>query len=108
MAANEIACLRLAREVGFEVPDTELITIDGVPTLAVRRYDRTPRLERIHQEDGCQATGSAADWKYEYHGGPSLKDLAKILRDFGTITEVPLQRALGLLSAPKSQFPQGM
>lgn len=89
MASNEIACLQLARAVGFEVPETELIDIDNVPTLAVRRYDRTPELERIHQEDGCQATRSAPGWKYEYQGGPSLKRFAQVLRDFGTNDDLP-------------------
>lgn len=89
MASNEIACLQLARAVELKVPEAELMIIDSVPTLAVRRYDRTPELERIHQEDGCQATGSAAGWKYEYEGGPSLKDFATVLRDFGTIDDLP-------------------
>ena len=89
MATNEIACLQLARTVELKVPEAELIFIDCVPTLAVRRYDRTPELERIHQEDGCQATGSAANWKYEYEGGPSLKNFANVLRDFGTIDDLP-------------------
>jgi serine/threonine-protein kinase HipA len=89
MASNEIACLQLARAVGLKVPEAELVIIDTVPTLAVRRYDRTPELERIHQEDGCQATGSAAGWKYEYDGGPSLKKFAKVLRDFGTLDDLP-------------------
>jgi serine/threonine-protein kinase HipA len=89
MASNEIACLQLARTVGLKVPEARLVVIDSVPTLAVRRYDRTPGLERIHQEDACQATGSAAGWKYEYEGGPSLKTFAHVLRDFGTIDDLP-------------------
>lgn len=89
MASNEFACLQLARAVGLAVSDAELITIDALPTLAVRRYDRTLQLERIHQEDGCQATGSPPGWKYEYQGGPSLKEFAKVLRDFGTTDDLP-------------------
>ena len=89
MARNEIACLQLARTLGLNVPEAELVIIDSVPTLAVRRYDRTPQLERIHQEDGCQATGSAAVWKYEHDGGPSLQNFATVLRDFGTIDDLP-------------------
>jgi serine/threonine-protein kinase HipA len=89
MATNEFACLQLARAVGLEASDAELVSIDGVPTLVVRRYDRAPELERIHQEDGCQATGSPAGWKYEYDGGPTLKDFAGVLRDFGTLEDLP-------------------
>jgi serine/threonine-protein kinase HipA len=89
MASNEIACLRLAAMVGLRVPDCELVAIDGVPALAIRRYDRTPDLARIHQEDGAQATGTPAGWRYEQQGGPSLKSFARVLRDFGTIDELP-------------------
>lgn len=89
MAANEFACLRLARAVGLETPDIELVILDGIPTLAVRRYDRTPALDRIHQEDACQATGSPAGWKYEHEGGPSLQAFAKVLRDFGPVDDLP-------------------
>ena len=83
MAANETACLRLALAAGLDVPQTELLDIGGTPTVAVKRYDRRPSGERLHQEDALQATGSPAGWKYEMEGGPSLRALAKIVRDFG-------------------------
>lgn len=67
-------------------------TVPSTFSRAVRRYDRTPKLELIHQEDRCQATGSAAGWKYECEGGPSLKNFADVLRDFGTIDDRELLR----------------
>jgi serine/threonine-protein kinase HipA len=83
MAANEAACMKLARAAGLDVPDVELLDIAGTPTLAVRRYDRGLDGERVHQEDGLQATGWAAGWKYEMEGGPSLRRLAEVVRDHG-------------------------
>jgi serine/threonine-protein kinase HipA len=88
MAANEHTCLRLADACGLPVPETELLDVGGLEVLAVRRYDRLdgPAGQlplRVHQEDGCQATATPPGQKYEDQGGPSLRDLAALLRDFG-------------------------
>jgi serine/threonine-protein kinase HipA len=91
MARNEMSCLDLAAGCGLTVPDHELITLDGRQILAIRRYDRTQAGEiyvRIHQEDGCQATGTPPGWKYEDDGGPSLRSLASIIRDYGDPDDV--------------------
>jgi serine/threonine-protein kinase HipA len=91
MARNEMTCLDLAAGCGLNVPDHELITVNDRLILAVRRYDRTKSGEsyvRIHQEDGCQATGAPPGWKYEEDGGPSLRSLASIIRDYGEPDDV--------------------
>ena len=88
MAENEVTCLRLAKTCSLSVPDVELVDLNGTKILAIRRYDRdetaTPTT-RIHQEDGCQANGAPPMQKYEHAGGPSLKDLALVLRDHGDV-----------------------
>jgi serine/threonine-protein kinase HipA len=88
MAENEVTCLRLAKTCSLSVPDVELLGLNGTKILAIRRYDRdetsTPTT-RIHQEDGCQANGAPPMQKYEHAGGPSLKDLALVLRDHGDV-----------------------
>jgi serine/threonine-protein kinase HipA len=86
MAVNEATCLRLARACGLDVPETELLSLGDLPVLAVERYDRrdTPAGPvRIHQEDGCQATATPPGQKYQEQGGPSLSDLATVIRNFG-------------------------
>jgi serine/threonine-protein kinase HipA len=40
--ANEATCLRLAAACGLEVPGIELLDLDGLGVLAVKRYDRRP------------------------------------------------------------------
>jgi serine/threonine-protein kinase HipA len=78
-AANEATCLRLAAACGLDVPDIELLDLDGLGVLAVKRYDRRPSPDgpvRVHQEDGCQATSTPPQQKYEEQGGPSLRDFA--------------------------------
>ena len=90
-ASNEATCLRLAAACGLDVPDTELLDLDGLEVLAVKRYDRRPSPDgpvRVHQEDGCQATSTPPQQKYEEQGGPALRDFASVLRDFGDPADV--------------------
>jgi serine/threonine-protein kinase HipA len=90
-AANEATCLRLAAACGLEVPGIELLDLDGLAVLAVKRYDRRPSPDgpvRVHQEDGCQATSTPPQQKYEEQGGPALRDFASVLRDFGDPADV--------------------
>src|ERR1039458_8453737 len=70
--------------------------------LLVERYDRTyrqtaegdPVLERIHQEDFCQALGIASETKYQKEGGPSLKQCFALLREVSNSPVVDLARLL--------------
>jgi serine/threonine-protein kinase HipA len=82
MAANEATCLGLATVCGLAAAEAELLDVAGLPVLAVRRYDRQNSSaghipSRIHQEDGCQATGTPPGQKYEEQGGPALRHLAR-------------------------------
>jgi serine/threonine-protein kinase HipA len=93
MAANEATCLRLAGACGLDVPESELFDIAGLPVYAIRRYDRRDSPDgslpaRVHQEDGCQATGTPPGLKYQEQGGPALRDLAAVLRDLGDPRDV--------------------
>jgi len=93
MAANEATCLGLAAACGLAVPEAELLDVAGLPVLAVRRYDRQDSPAghmpvRVHQEDGCQATATPPGLKYEEQGGPALRDLASLMRNFGDPRDV--------------------
>lgn len=79
---NEFAMLRLASELGLPVPAVELATI-GRPTLIIERYDRRALdggIERLHQEDFCQALGIMPDRKYQVDGGPGFAELSTLIR----------------------------
>ena len=93
MAANEAICLRLAAACELEVPGSELLDVAGLPVYAIRRYDRHDSPAgglpvRVHQEDGCQATGTPPGLKYEEQCGPALRDLAAVLRNFSDPRDV--------------------
>lgn len=80
---NEAFCMRFARHLGLPVAEVETSTIGSLKVIVVTRYDRVVqadgKVERIHQEDFCQATGVAPDQKYQEDGGPSLRGIAAIL-----------------------------
>lgn len=81
---NEAFCMRLARHLGLFVSAVETMTVSGRRVIIVERYDRNVRpdgtVERIHQEDFCQATAIPPERKYEEDGGPTLRRIAGILQ----------------------------
>ena len=82
---NEYFCMRFAGHLGLPVPAVEMTTFGGRRLIVVERYDRLVHsdgsVERIHQEDFCQAAGIPPERKYEEDGGPSLRLVAQILQD---------------------------
>lgn len=81
---NEAFCMRVAKHLGLAVANVETATIGGRKLIVVERYDRVVHsdgsVERIHQEDMCQAIGALPDNKYEEDGGPSLARIADLLQ----------------------------
>ena len=76
--------MRIAKHLGLDVAAVETTEITGRKQIVVERYDgivdADGSVERIHQEDFCQATGTAPDTKYEEDGGPSLRRVADIIQ----------------------------
>ena len=81
---NEALCMGLATVAGLPAPRVSL-RAGRVPCFVVERFDRvrTPdgRLERLHQEDFCQALGFEPERKYEHEGGPRLQDCFRLVAD---------------------------
>jgi len=63
--------------------DCSVRSVEGERLLVVDRYDRVPKqgggVQRLHQEDICQAVAANPQFKYEAAGGPSLQQVAKLL-----------------------------
>ena len=99
---NEAVCMKLAVSVGLSAAKVENRTADGVEYLLVERYDRTFRwgeggahiVERLHQEDFCQAQGIVSEMKYQKEGGPSLKQCFALLRTVSSTPVLGLQHLL--------------
>ena len=86
LVVAEALSLRAAALAGLDVAHAELIDIAGRHVLVVERYDRRHGLtvERLHQEDGCQALGLDPTGMAKYErktGDPTYNRLADILAD---------------------------
>jgi len=98
---NEALCMKLAA-AGLPAAGVETRSVDGIDFLVVERYDRhhgktadgKPTLERLHQEDLCQALGFVSEMKYQMEGGPSLKQCFALLRDVSSTPVIDLARLL--------------
>ncbi|MEO8400295.1 MAG: type II toxin-antitoxin system HipA family toxin [Gammaproteobacteria bacterium] len=84
LAENEYFCLRIAKQIGLAVPNIQLRQLKDINFLLIERYDRRIKnghVERIHQEDFCQALGIVSSKKYQNEGGPSFKNCFDTLRN---------------------------
>jgi len=91
----------LATAVGLKAARVEIRTVDTIDYLLVERYDRTHLqsggttiLERLHQEDFCQAQNIVSEMKYQKEGGPSLKNCFALLREVSSAPVIDLARLL--------------
>jgi serine/threonine-protein kinase HipA len=88
VSENEFSMMTLARSVGIDVPDIQLLDLDQVAGLpegigrlegaayAIRRFDRKADGERVHMEDFAQVFGVYPDDKYKH---ATYRAIAKVL-----------------------------
>lgn len=73
---NECFCMMLAIDVDLNASWVSIMRKKDQEALLIKRYDRVLDngvLNRLHQEDFCQAMGFSHELKYEADGGPGLK-----------------------------------
>lgn len=79
---NEAFCMILAGKMGLPRPQVKILHSPDT-FLLIERYDRIwdkdRQLQRLHQEDFCQALQIMPDQKYESEGGPSLQKCFNLL-----------------------------
>jgi serine/threonine-protein kinase HipA len=95
---NETFVMRLAQSIGLEVAPVEPRVVQGRKFLLVERYDRMKRADgrvnRVHQEDFCQALGIPSELKYASEGGPAFKDCFSLLRRIAARPAVDILKLL--------------
>ena len=102
----EADALRLAHAVGLTSIEIQVEEIGGIDCLIVSRFDRRSSgggVERIHQEDLCQAVGIDPDHakgraKYESNGGPRLLDMARLLDAYAADPQADLRRLVQVVA----------
>jgi serine/threonine-protein kinase HipA len=94
--------MKLAAVAGLPAAKVETRIVVDIEYLLVERYDRVHQknaegattLDRLHQEDFCQAQGIVSETKYQKEGGPSLKQCFALLRDVSSAPVIDLSRLL--------------
>lgn len=81
---NEAFCLHLAKAMKLPVAQASIYRGGHHHALLVKRYDRIEgsqgEVQRIHQEDFCQALGVISELKYQNEGGPGFPQIFDLLR----------------------------
>jgi len=76
--------MSLARRLGLDVPAVSKGVAGKSDYFLVERYDRIKhgdgRIERIHQEDFCQALNVSPELKYEEEGGPGISHCQELIQ----------------------------
>jgi serine/threonine-protein kinase HipA len=104
----EHLCMKTAARLGIDVASVKLAVAEEQVYLLVERYDRllrkeTNKIERVHQEDFCQAMAIPSKKKYQEDGGPKLTDCFALLNK----TAVPARERVKLLKAVIFNFLAG-
>lgn len=85
---NEFSMMELARDIGINVPETQLVSIDDIENIpdsidkfgnkafVIKRFDRTEHGEQIHMEDFAQVFGVYPHKKYKE---ASIRNIAEVL-----------------------------
>jgi serine/threonine-protein kinase HipA len=92
---NEALCMVLAQRLGLNVAPVTTGNAGSRSYLLVGRYDRFrggEGVQRLHQEDFCQALARPPSAKYEFNGtglrGPSLPDMFALVRKYMTARDI--------------------
>ena len=106
-ALTEHVCQDTLRRAGLKAAESAYVEFEDQPAIVVTRFDRytdaAGRTVRLHQEDMCQAFALDPSKKYPSDGGPSVPQIARLLRDVDTPSAGRFARAVianYLLGAP--------
>lgn len=96
VVANEAYCMWLAKACGLDVPTVSILRQTKRSALAVERFDRNLSdhpVQRLHQENFCQAYGLLPDHHYEHLGGLGFRACRELI-DQAVLTPAVARRRL--------------
>jgi serine/threonine-protein kinase HipA len=98
LPAYETFTTQLAKTIGLPVVDIRLQSIGETHYALIERYDRllndNGEIQRLHQEDFCQALGYGHERKYQEDGGPDFAQCYRLVQD---VSSDPANDLLSLL-----------
>ena len=89
--------MKLAKYLNLSVPEVDLLNIAGKDVFVVERYDRyknEKEIQRLHQEDFCQALGIMSTSKYQNDGGPGIADIYSVIKKICSIPAIETRKFL--------------
>ena len=98
LPAYETFTTHLAGGIGLPVVDIALRSIGRTRYAQIARYDRVGdkhgEVQRLHQEDFCQALGYGHEKKYQEHGGPSFAQCYRLVQEASSEPAIDAQHLL--------------
>jgi serine/threonine-protein kinase HipA len=100
LVENEHLCQAIAARLGLPAAKSYVLTLGDTSYIVIERFDRLPPapgsafVQRIHQEDICQALGLMPGRKYEQDGGPSIADIVSLIRRVSSNPNTDVERFL--------------
>jgi len=98
LPAYETFTTQLAGAIGLPVVNITLRLIGQTRYVEIARYDRVQNehgeVQRLHQEDFCQALGYGHEKKYQEHGGPSFAQCYRLLLEVSSEPAIDAQHLL--------------
>lgn len=98
LPAYETFTTQLAKTVGLPVVDIHLQAVDQTHYALIERYDRlwddSGEVQRLHQEDFCQALGYGYERKYQEDGGPTFAQCYQLVQDVSSDPAIDIQHLL--------------
>lgn len=98
LVENEHLCQDIAARLGMPAANSYVLTLDQT-YIVIERYDRLPPpgsffVQRIHQEDLCQALGLMPGRKYQEDGGPGIAQIVTLIRRVSSNPDADVDRFL--------------
>jgi len=98
LPAYETFTTQLAAAIGLPVVDIALHAVGRIRYAQIVRYDRVwddhGQVQRLHQEDFCQALGYGHEKKYQEHGGPSFAQCYRLVQEASSDPAIDVQHLL--------------
>ncbi len=98
LPAYETFTTQLAAAIDLPVVDIALRTVGRTRYARIARYDRvwdkSGEVQRLHQEDFCQALGYGHEKKYQEYGGPSFAQCYRLVQEVSSEPAIDVQHLL--------------
>jgi serine/threonine-protein kinase HipA len=100
LVENEHLCQVIAAQLGLPAAKSSVLPLGDTSYIVIERFDRLPAapgsafVQRVHQEDICQALGLMPGRKYQQDGGPGIADIVSLIRRVSSNPSTDVDRFL--------------